>query len=140
MRTVMLLSGIVFASLLHAQAFQPYERSRITQAQWQVYFDEVQQRLGSSALESQERRLIVFADELTSTTYAFTKPGNPAHPAWVTSRVFRQQGKVNVAQIGYFAGDQAAFESLFRYYASVNDKLKREADKRSAPARNSHEP
>ena len=132
MRTLILLLVLALSGALHAQDFKPYERSKVTPVEWERYFEQVKGAHGASAHELAERKLIVFSDELTSTIYAFTQPGHPAHPAWVTSRLVRQNGGLDVRQIGYFAGDKAAFEALFREYIAMNDKLKREAGKRPA--------
>jgi hypothetical protein len=132
MRILTLLMVLALSGALHAQEFKPYARSKVTQAEWERYFERVKSGHGASARELGERKLIVFSDEQTSTFYAFTQPGHPAHPAWVTSRLARTNGEIEVRQIGYFAGDRAAFEALFREYVALNNKLKREVDKRSA--------
>ena len=132
MRTLtLLLIVLALSGALHAQEFKPYARSKITPAEWEHYFERVKSGHSASAQELGERKLVVFTDEQTSTIYAFTQPGHPAHPAWVTSRLVRQNGELDVRQIGYFAGDKTAFETLFREYIALNDKLKREAGERS---------
>jgi hypothetical protein len=50
--------------------------------------------------------------------FAFTLPGHPAHPAWITRRA---TGGV-VDQVGYFAGDEARFADLFRAYLDLTER------------------
>ena len=66
-------------------------------------------------VEFPEQRLLVFDGE--HSYYAFTQPGHPAHPAWITRKlVSEQDGRLNMIQIGYFAGREPPFAELFRQY------------------------
>ena len=102
-----------------AQEFRPYPQFNITAEQWQQYFDEVRQKLADSAQARPSEQLIVFNDRASRTVYAFTTPGHPAHPAWITKRVVRVGNAVGVQQVGYFAGEQPAFGQWFRSYGSM---------------------
>jgi len=106
-----------------AQDFKPYPATRITEAQWTSYFREVREKLGSSMQELTAERLIVFADRATQTSYAFTQPGHPAHPAWIARRVVEAKGGVGIRQIGYFAGDRGSFTDLYQTYEELNDRI-----------------
>ncbi|HUI62208.1 MAG TPA: hypothetical protein VLX90_18425 [Steroidobacteraceae bacterium] len=125
MRILILTAVFLLSGAVHAQEFKPYPRSKVTPAQWERYFEEVKSGHAESLHDLAAARLTVFTDEQTSTIYAFTQPGHPAHPAWVASRLVREGEGVGVRQIGYYAGDRSAFETLFRRYIEVNDKLKR---------------
>lgn len=102
-----------------AQEFRPYPQFNITVEQWQRYFDEVSQKLADAAQPRPSEQLIVFNDRAGRAVYAFTAPGHPAHPAWITKRVVRVDNAVGVQQVGYFAGDQTAFGAWFRSYGSM---------------------
>ena len=123
---------VLAVSASYAQDFRPYPRAKITGDQWQTYFEEVRSKLGSTAQESDQQKLIVFQDTATATSYAFTTPGHPAHPAWITRRVEPKGNDVGVNQIGYFAGEEPPFAQLFKSYLQLNDKL-REHMKRKYP-------
>jgi hypothetical protein len=72
-----------------------------------------------------------FSDPTTRTFYVFTTKDNPAHPAWITRQIVEQGGKVNVRQIGYFAGAQEPFDRLFSEYLQLNEQLKHEVEQRN---------
>ncbi len=107
-----------------AQEFKPHPRAGITAEQWQAYFDEVSARHGNDAQDIESEKLMVFFDRTSGTSYAFTKPGHAAHPAWVTRQVRERDGKVGVAQIGYFAGREDEFAKLFRAYQQLNERMR----------------
>lgn len=113
-----------------AQEFKPYARANISVAQWQTYFNEVREKHGANVQDNQEQGLLIYTDLATSTLYAFTKPGHPAHPAWVTRRPEQRNDNVVIAQIGYFAGEEAPFARLFRDYLALNEKIKENLNRR----------
>ena len=121
-------------SAVAAIEFRPYPRERITEAQWKSYFDSVKKALGASAQELKQHRLVVFHDNATATSYAFTERGHAAHPAWVARRIVSRDGVLNVEQIGYFAGAEPPFAKLFAEYQATNkrmiEELKRNQSKR----------
>jgi hypothetical protein len=96
--------------------FKPYSSPKITVVQWQAYFDQVQRKLGSTRREFKEVQLVVFTDKETRVAYAFTLPGNPAHPAWITRRVSALGQNLAIEQTGYFAGDERSFAELLKRY------------------------
>ena len=108
------------------QDFKPYATPKITQAQWQRYFDEVKGKHANSAREVPAQHLVLFEDAKSRTSYAFTQPGHPAHPAWVARRVVQSSTAINIDQVGYFAGDEPAFEGLFRAYLDLNDRIRQD--------------
>jgi hypothetical protein len=116
-------AAAVSGSKAHAQDFKPYPVTRITEAQWTSYFREVRRKLAGTMQELNAEKLIVFADQTTQTSYAFTQPGHPAHPAWVTRQVVEAQGGVGIRQIGYFAGDPASFTAMYQTYEDLNDRI-----------------
>jgi hypothetical protein len=77
------------------------------------------------------RNVVVFSDPTTRTFYIFTTKDNPAHPAWITRQIVEEGGKVNVRQIGYFAGAQEPFDRMFSAYLQLNEQLKHEVEQRN---------
>jgi hypothetical protein len=130
MRCLPAIVALLVSSPAAAQSYKPFPEARVTDVQWQAYYEEVSTKLGASRKEEPGQGLVVFSNRETGTFYAFTLPGNPAHPAWVTRQVFEAGGSINIQQIGYFAGDEAAFAKLFRAYQQLNDKIRQEMDKR----------
>ena len=57
-------------------------------------------------------------------SYAFTKAGHPAHPAWVTRQVVEANGTIDMVQIGYFAGKEESFAVLFQQYQQLNNQIR----------------
>ena len=137
---LMIRSALVAALLLvalwpdaaaRAQEFQPYPSPKVTVDQWQKYLLEVRSRHEASAEIYKDKNVIVFSDPTTRTFYIFTTKDNPAHPAWITRQIVEQGGKVNVRQIGYFAGAQEPFDRLFSEYLQLNEQLKHEVEQRN---------
>lgn len=114
-----------------AQEYKPYPRARITTEQWQQYFAEVSSKHAASRLEVPTENLVVFENTAEYMSYAFTRPGHPAHPAWVTRQLVQDNVGVNVRQIGYFAGDEEPFAKLFRAYQQLNAQMRQDFERRS---------
>jgi hypothetical protein len=137
---LMFRSALVAALLLvalwpdaaaRAQEFQPYPSPKVTVDQWQKYLIEVRSRHEASLEIYKDKNVVVFSDPTTRTFYIFTTKDNPAHPAWITRQIVEQGGKVNVRQIGYFAGAQEPFDRLFSEYLQLNEQLKHEVEQRN---------
>lgn len=131
MRLVTLLITLLVAVVVNAQEYKPYPRARITQDQWQQYFEEVSSKHAASRLELPTELLVVFENTSAHTSYAFTQTGHPAHPAWVTRQVVQDGVGVYVQQIGYFAGDEEPFAKLFRAYQELNAKMRENFQRQS---------
>jgi hypothetical protein len=123
--TAFLMAAVlVFAtSATLAIELKPYPTEKITEAQWNDYFGQVKAAYGASMQELSDQRLVVFHDEGTATSYGFTETGHAAHPAWITRRIVQEGDKLYVDQIGYFAGNEAAFAVLFQQYQATNQKM-----------------
>jgi hypothetical protein len=137
---LMIRSALVAALLLvalwpdaaaRAQEFQPYPSPKVTVDQWQKYLIEVRSRHEASLEIYKDKNVVVFSDPTTRTFYIFTTKDNPAHPAWITRQIVEQGGKVNVRQIGYFAGAQEPFDRMFSEYLQLNEQLKHEVEQRN---------
>lgn len=128
--TLFLLAALVPTGPAVAQEFKPFPRANITTAQWQTYFDEVRSKHGPNVQDIDEQKLLIYTDQATTTLYAFTKPGHPAHPAWITRKPEQRNDSIFIAQIGYFAGDEPPFGQLFRAYLALNEKMKEDVKRR----------
>ena len=104
MRYPLALALVLVATTASGQAFRPYSEERVTVRQWQAYFDEVSAKLASTRQDAPSQFFIGFNDPNTSTTYNFTMPGNPAHPAWFTRQFVQTGHTITGRQIGSFAG------------------------------------
>jgi len=131
----LMLVACLFATQLLAATYNPYEDSKITPEQWQTYYDTVQSEFGETREEVTDAMLLLFEDASSSTYYAFTLPGHPAHPAWITRKLVERDGDVAMDQIGYFAGEEEPFSELFQDYAELTYQIRsdleaqKEADK-----------
>ncbi|HEY0956588.1 MAG TPA: hypothetical protein VGE36_17670 [Roseateles sp.] len=113
-----------------AQEFKPYPRAHITEDQWQAYFDEVRVKHGATVQDIEDQKLLVYTDKATTTIYGFTKPGHPAHPAWIARKPEQRGDSLFIGQIGYFAGAEPPFAKLFREYLALNEKMKEDIKRR----------
>ena len=127
---IVTLTAFLLVSGARAQEFKPYPRANITEAQWQSSFDEVREKHGATVQDVEDQKLLVYTDRATSTIYGFTKPGHPAHPAWIARKPEQRGDSLFIGQIGYFAGAEPPFAKLFRDYLALNEKMKEEFKRR----------
>lgn len=106
-----------------AQEFRPHPQARITPEQWQAYFDEVKTKHGATEQQFQAEHLVLYNDSKSLMSWAFTTPGHPAHPAWVTRQPVTDGSQVKIRQIGFYAGDEVAFRKLFATYLVLTSKM-----------------
>jgi hypothetical protein len=107
----------------NAQEFRPHPQARITAAQWQAYFDEVKAKHKATEQAFDAEHLVLYNDAKTLMSWAFTTPGHPAHPAWVTRQPVTDGTQVKIRQIGFYAGDEEAFRKLFATYLVMTSKM-----------------
>ena len=107
-----------------ATEFKPYPEAHITVQEWEAYFEEVSKAFPSSVQDHPQQYLIVFSNDKERMSYAFTKPGHPAHPAWITRQVVEAGGTIDMVQIGYFAGEEEPFSVLFQQYQQLNNQIR----------------
>jgi hypothetical protein len=62
---------------LMAAVYKPYPDAAISVAQWQAYFDIIQEEFGSTREEIPDADLVVFHDEISLTQYATRQPSTP---------------------------------------------------------------
>jgi len=107
-----------------AQELRPYPEPRITELQWQGYFEQVRSLHGKSERSFPQENLVVYQDSETMRSWAFTAPGHPAHPAWVARQLIQGRDGISIRQVGYFAGDEAQFTEMFRAYQKLSERLR----------------
>jgi hypothetical protein len=107
-----------------AQQFRPYAEAKISEAQWQSYYSEVSTNFAKTLRDLASENLQLFFNEATYVTYTFTKPGHPAHPAWITRLVVAAGDKVTVSQLGFYAGSEVEYQKLFDSFNVLNERLK----------------
>jgi hypothetical protein len=124
-RAWLVVIGLYVASnLANAQQFRPFIEPRITEAQWQAYYGEVSTKFAGTLRDMGAENLQLFFNDATFVTYTFTKPGHPAHPAWITRLVVAAGDKVTVSQHGFFAGSELEFEKFSDSFKALNERLK----------------
>jgi hypothetical protein len=123
--------GLLLAGTAAAQEFQPYPEPKITAEQYARYAEQVLQAHGYSTEILKDQKLIAFSDQRTRTFYVFTAKDHPAHPAWITRQLVEENGQVRVRQIGYYAGNEEAFATLFRVFQDRNQQLMEDVARRN---------
>jgi hypothetical protein len=108
------------------QEFRPHAQPRISVAQWQAYYDEVRASHASTEQRFAKEHLVLFNDPKSLMSWAFTLPGHPAHPAWVTRQPVTDGNNVKIRQIGFYAGDEQAFRKLFATYVALTARMQQE--------------
>jgi hypothetical protein len=118
----------VFACIGAAQEFKPHPHARISREEWQAYYDNVRARHNATERAFPNEHLVLYDDALTKMSWAFTLPGHPAHPAWITRQPVQDLGQVKIRQIGFYAGDEAEFTKLFKTYLAMTDLMRRQME------------
>jgi hypothetical protein len=111
-------------SAANAQAFKPFATSKVTQAQWTEYYEQVKLRHGPSVRESEQDKLQMFFNLETQVVYTFTKPGHPAHPAWVSRLLVAAGDKYALSLNGFYAGSEAEYKKLYANIELNSNRLK----------------
>jgi len=98
---------------------EPYDHDRITEAEFLAYRASAAEELGSTHRAYPSHFLELYSDESLRASIAFTMPGHPAHPAWVTRYVAMDDSGIYMNVIGYFAGDESEFAKLYKQYEAM---------------------
>ncbi|NGP52505.1 hypothetical protein [Thioalkalivibrio sp. XN8] len=114
----LILGLCVPVSLAGTPEYKPFAEARVTAEQWHSYRESVHTAHGDTLRVFPEEYLEILHSQDLVLHFAFTLPGHPAHPAWITRRA---TGGV-VDQVGYFAGDVAPFAELFRAYLDLTER------------------
>ena len=119
------MKPLLFAAILVvsikalALEVEPFDSAEITEAQFVQYHTSVAAELASTRREYASHDLEVYSDEASRASLAFTLPGHPAHPAWVTRYVAVDDGGIYMNVVGYYAGDEAEFVKLYDQYKEM---------------------
>jgi hypothetical protein len=126
------MAGVLFFS--NAQEPTPrLPQSKITEAEWATFFNEVKAKPGAQDASRPDRPdIVAIAVEREGTMYYFTKPG-PAHPAVVIAQVVQRDGTVFLRHNGYYAGSEQAFARWFKGFTDQVDKMRRSLDEQGGP-------
>lgn len=109
--------------------YMPYPVADISAVEWEQYHGQVTDTCASSRRVFPGENLEVFECPANSLHLAFTTAGHAAHPAWITRQI--RDGVVE--QIGYFAGPEEPFATLFQSYLDLTARtLKRLPDRDAA--------
>ncbi len=111
---------------LPLELIQPYPAPKITMAEWKSFHKTVSKDLVGEKTPFDAQQLEVFTDTEKSITYIFTTEGHKAHPAWITRYAFMGNVVYDVANIGYFGGDEIAFKRLFGFQNEITKKISAE--------------
>lgn len=117
---LLVVTGVAFA----ADAQQRFPTPRITLDQWNEYLKETLAIPGIDRKES--TRQITLTDSRTMTIYAFTQPGNPAHPGVVVRVLVSGPDGYSVRRIGHYVGDASIFEKWWHEFDALDDRIRRE--------------
>ena len=98
--------------------YMPFPEAHITEDQWAEYRGSIVNSYGASLRQFPDEHLEVMHSSDEVMHFAFTTPGHPAHPAWITRSA--KEGSVN--QIGYFAGHETPFAELFQAYLALTNR------------------
>jgi hypothetical protein len=123
---------ILFVLLLLWQSavaveLEPYALSKISLEQWNQFHAKVKKALADSrtTFRYEAGELENYAEPKSYTNITFTTPGHKAHPAWVTTRFVFDGKKIGVHVVGYYGGDEAAYQDFYqRMNAMVRETLK----------------
>lgn len=126
MRSVVILLLLLLPLSAIAIQVAPFEKAEISEAQFLQYRSTVSEKLSSTHRSYPDHYLEVYSDENTRASIAFTLPGHPAHPAWVTRHVVVDEESISMGVVGYFAGDKDEFEKLFAQYRAMAENTTRQ--------------
>jgi hypothetical protein len=113
-----------------ALEFMPYPAAKISNEEWQAFYERARSSLGHTQRTYTEQNMVVFLDSFNGHHYAFTLPGHAAHPSWIARRIVNHDGKLDIQQVGYYVVDETAFIELFRSYLELNDQIREKFEKR----------
>lgn len=114
------------ATVTYAAEYMPYPEAKVTKEQWQSYAEEVSREFQASERRYPDQRLTTYSDDASRMSFAFTMPGHPAHPAWITRQVVEANGSIDLRQIGYFAGEEESFAELSRQYQELTQRTRQQ--------------
>lgn len=110
-------------TVAYAQEFRPYSYSKISQSQWQTYIELVQKNFAATERDYAGDHLLTYRDAKMHVFYTFTQQGHPAHPAWIAQRLMEKDGYPSMELVGFYAGDERAFNDLYRQFEKLTEQI-----------------
>ena len=104
--------------------FMPYPVAKVTEDQWQEFYNKARDNLAHTQRTYRDRHMVVFLDKFNGHHYAFTLPGHAAHPSWIVRRIVNRDGEMQIQQVGYYVNEEAPFVALFDSYLKLNEQMK----------------
>lgn len=112
---VLFLALASFSSQAFGQSGKPFPQAKITEDQWQQYFDESKIIPDALIQQGQDQTLITVNTTERHESYFFTTRLNPAYPAAVKIVAFvDKSGETHAQVFGNYAGSKDAFDPWFR--------------------------
>lgn len=99
--------------------FKPFPQGKISGEQWQTYHEQISSKYGRYRVAYPQTGLENFNLPMGGIV-AFTLPSHPAHPAVVSQQIVPTGEKTfGWIYVGYFAGNEAAFNLLWLQYQEL---------------------
>jgi len=124
MKTCICLVLLIASCIGNAVEIKPFPPSKITTAQWQEYFEQVNNEFGDTQQVFERQNLVQFSDDEKRATIAFTTDEHPAHPAWVTQYVTYDEDGIYISYVGYYAGEEEPFAKLIKDTQRLSKNVK----------------
>ena len=102
---------------------KPHRTADISVQQWQYYYQIATIKYSNSVYSYEDKCTTQIGAEDIKANIYFTHPCHSAHPAWVTIYLVEENQNLSLGQIGYFAGNEAAFAQMFKSYALLREKM-----------------
>jgi len=125
MNKILAICLLVFSPLVFGLEVSPYPQGKISLDQWKTYYAEVKKTLSATEKRVEDQGLVTYSDSTKNVHYAFTLDNHPAHPAWISRVIIDKNGELYVKQLGYFAGSEPPFATLFAQYQALNLEMQK---------------
>ncbi len=116
---------ILFLSIfLVGHSANSYEYIGVTQDGIDSVYKEAMSKPGIAVIEEHDYKKVTIASERT--TYFFTLPAHPAHPAVVIQEVVEEKGAIYLQARGITAGDRKIFEQWLRNFEQMHERVRKQ--------------
>lgn len=129
-KSIIIVLVSIYSAQVYALEFMPYPVARITNEEWQAFYNKARDNLSHTQRAYRNRYMVVFIDTFNGHHYAFTLPGHAAHPSWIVRRIVNQEGELQIQQVGYYVNEEAPFVELFDAYLKLNEQIKPQLQER----------
>lgn len=94
-----------------SEAEPRFANPQITREEWKQLYDRVRKQPEAKVRRMQYQIIITASHSKYISTYVFTRPGHPAHPAVVIHDAFSGDAEHTAELAAHYAGPQLAFEA-----------------------------